>query len=157
MIAPKITVRIQTAPFDAAAEAEAIVAGRADVGAVVTFTGFVRLDDGLIALTLECYAEMAEAEIARLVEDAQARWPLQGVTVIHRFGRLTPGEAIVVVITAAAHRRAAFAAAEFLMDHLKARAPFWKQEERATGSRWVEARTADDAALARWEAGHGSG
>jgi molybdopterin synthase catalytic subunit len=149
----RMTVRIQTAPFDAGAEAAALTAGRADIGAVVTFTGLVRGDDGLTALTLDCYVEMAEAEIARLVEEARARWPLAGVTVIHRFGRLEPGEPIVLVATASAHRAAAFAAAEFLMDFLKTRAPFWKKEERAAGARWVDAKAEDDAALARWGEG----
>lgn len=145
-----MTVRIQTAPFDATAEAQALTASRTDIGAVVTFTGFVRGDGGLSALTLECYVEMAEAEIARLVEEAKARWPLDGVTVIHRYGRLEPGEPIVLVATASAHRAAAFAAAEFLMDDLKTRAPFWKREERASGASWVTAKAEDDAAAARW-------
>jgi molybdopterin synthase catalytic subunit len=152
-----MTVRIQTAPFDAAAEAAALTAGRTDIGAVVTFTGLVRGDDGLTALTLECYVEMAEAEIARLIEEAKARWPLDGVTVIHRYGRLLPGEPIVLVATASAHRTAAFAAAEFLMDDLKTRAPFWKKEERASGASWVAAKAEDDAAAARWRAGGPSG
>ena len=129
-----MTVRIQTAPFDASAETAALTAGRTDIGAVVSFTGLCRGDDGLVALTLDCYVEMAEAEIARLVEAARARWPLHGVTVIHRYGRLLPGEPIVLVAAASAHRAAAFAAAEFLMDYLKTRAPFWKKEERAAGS-----------------------
>jgi molybdopterin synthase catalytic subunit len=93
---------------------------------------------------------MAEAEIARHVEEAQSRWPLLGVTVIHRYGRMVPGDNIVLVVTASAHREAAFAAAEFLMDYLKTRAPFWKKEERAGGADWVEARRSDDAAAARW-------
>jgi molybdopterin synthase catalytic subunit len=153
MIPANMTVRIQAAPFDAAAEAAALTAGRTDIGAVVTFTGLCREDGGLTALTLECYVEMAEAEIARLVDEAAARWPLLGVTVIHRFGRLQPGEPIVLVATASAHRQAAFAAAEFLMDYLKTRAPFWKKEERAVGAGWVAAKAEDDAALARWDAG----
>jgi molybdopterin synthase catalytic subunit len=102
-------------------------------------------------MTLEHYAGMAEAEIARHVEEAQARWPLLGVTVIHRYGRLTPGDNVVLVVTASSHREAAFAAAEFLMDYLKTRAPFWKKEERAGGADWVEARQIDDAAAERWE------
>ncbi len=102
-------------------------------------------------MTLEHYPGMAEAEIARHVEEAQTRWPLLGVTVIHRYGRLTPGENVVLVVTTSSHREAAFAAAEFLMDYLKTRAPFWKKEERAGGADWVEARRTDDAAAERWE------
>jgi molybdopterin synthase catalytic subunit len=102
-------------------------------------------------MTLEHYPGMAEEEIARHVAEAGRRWPLMGATVVHRYGRLIPGENIVLVVTAASHRHEAFAAAEFLMDYLKSRAPFWKQEERAGGNRWVEARTADDAALDRWD------
>ncbi len=101
-------------------------------------------------MTLEHYPGMAEAEIERHVEEAQTRWPLLGVTVIHRYGRLVPGDNIVLVATASSHREAAFAAAEFLMDYLKTRAPFWKKEERAGGDGWVEARQSDAAAAARW-------
>jgi molybdopterin synthase catalytic subunit len=101
-------------------------------------------------MTLEHYPGMADAEIARHIEEAERRWPLLGVRVIHRFGRLEPGDLIVLVVTASSHRQAAFAAAEFLMDFLKTRAPFWKQEERADGGRWVEAKADDDAAAARW-------
>ena len=102
-------------------------------------------------MTLEHFPEMAEAEIARHVEDALQRWPLLGVTVIHRYGRLTPGEEIVLVVTAASHRHEAFAAAEFLMDFLKTRAPFWKQVEYADGAHWVDAKATDDALAARWD------
>jgi molybdopterin synthase catalytic subunit len=101
-------------------------------------------------MTLEHYPVMAEAEIARHVAEAEARWPLLGVTIIHRHGRLVPGDNIVLVITAATHRGDAFAAAEFLMDYLKTRAPFWKKEERTEGAAWVEARSADDSAAGRW-------
>src|SRR5678815_1516650 len=128
--------------------------GRSDVGAVVTFTGVCRSEENgkpIAALTLEHYPDMAEAEIARHVDEAQARWPLLGVTVIHRYGRITPGEEIVLVVTASAHREAAFAAAEFLMDYLKTRAPFWKQVETASGKTWVDAKAADDTAAGRWE------
>jgi molybdopterin synthase catalytic subunit len=120
---------------------------------VVTFTGICRADENgeaIAALTLEHYPGMAEAEIARHVEEAQSRWPLLGVTVIHRFGRIAPGEDIVMVATASSHRQAAFAAAEFLMDYLKTRAPFWKQVEKTGGSTWVEAKAADDSAAERW-------
>ena len=129
--------------------------GRTDIGAVVTFTGLCRADeDGepIAALTLEHYPGMAEAEIARHVEEARARWPLLGVTVLHRHGRLTPGDVIVLVATASSHRQAAFAAAEFLMDYLKTRAPFWKQVEKVSGKTWVGAKAADDSAAERWSA-----
>jgi molybdopterin synthase catalytic subunit len=147
-----MTVRIQREDFDIAAEITRLTRGRTDIGAVATFTGLCR-DDGIVAMTLEHYAGMAEAEIARHVEEAQTRWPLLGVTVVHRYGRLTPGENIVLVVTAASHREAAFAAAEFLMDYLKTRAPFWKKEERAGAVGWVEARQIDAAAAERWTAG----
>jgi molybdopterin synthase catalytic subunit len=151
------TVRLQREPFDVAAEAAKLSRGRDDVGAVVTFTGICRgSEDGapIAALTLEHYPGMAEAEIERHVQDALERWPLAGVTVIHRFGRIAPGEDIVMVVTASSHRTAAFAAAEFLMDYLKTRAPFWKQVEKASGQKiaktWVEAKASDDAAADRW-------
>ena len=147
------TIRLQREDFDAAAEAAKLTRGRGDIGAVVTFTGICRgseSGDPIAALTLEHYPGMAEAEISRHVEDAQARWPLLGVTVIHRYGRMVPGENIVLVVTASSHRPAAFAAAEFLMDYLKTRAPFWKQVESTSGKTWVEAQQADDAAAERW-------
>ncbi|WP_460448943.1 molybdenum cofactor biosynthesis protein MoaE [Alsobacter sp. SYSU BS001988] len=148
-----VTVRIQAEPFDAAAEIDRIAAGRTDIGALVTFSGLCRAEGGkLAALELEHYPGMAEEEIARVVDAALARWPLQGVAAIHRHGRIAPGEPIVLVVTAAAHRTAAFEAAEFLMDYLKTRAPFWKKEHHADGSAgdWVEAKAADDAAADRW-------
>ena len=148
-----MTVRLQREDFDANAEVAALARGRSDVGAVVTFTGICRgteAGEPIAALTLEHYPGMAEAEIARHVEAANARWHLLGVTVIHRYGRLEPGENIVLVVTAASHRHDAFAAAEFLMDYLKTRAPFWKSEERTGGARWVEAHQSDDAAADRW-------
>jgi len=147
------TVRLQREPFDVAAEAAKLSRGRTDVGAVVTFTGICRgNEDGepIAALTLEHYPGMAEAEIGRHVEEAKQRWPLAGVTVIHRYGRIAPGEAIVMVVTASSHRQAAFAAAEFLMDYLKTRAPFWKQVETTGGKSWVDTKSADDAAAKRW-------
>lgn len=149
------TVRIQRDPFDLAAERAKLTRGRSDVGAVVTFTGICRGDENgepIAALTLEHYPDMAEAEIARHVAQARERWPLLGVTVIHRHGRIMPGEDIVMVATASSHREAAFAAAEFLMDYLKTRAPFWKQVEKKSGTVWVEAKAADDAAAGRWMA-----
>jgi molybdopterin synthase catalytic subunit len=149
------TVRLQREPFDIAAEVAKLSGGRTDVGAVVTFTGICRADEKgarIAALTLEHYPGMAEAEIARHVEEARARWPLLGVTVIHRHGRLKPGEVIVLVATTSSHRQAAFAAAEFLMDYLKTRAPLWKQVETAGGTAWVDANVGDDEAANRWSA-----
>jgi molybdopterin synthase catalytic subunit len=147
------TVRLQREPFDVAAEAKKLTRGRTDVGAVVTFTGVCRGDEAgeqIAALTLEHYPGMAEAEIERHVAEALTRWPLMGVTVIHRYGRMQPGEDIVMVATASSHRQAAFAAAEFLMDYLKTRAPFWKQVEKAGAKTWVDAKETDDAAAGRW-------
>jgi molybdopterin synthase catalytic subunit len=149
-----VTVRLQREPFDAAAEAAKLTRGRTDIGALVSFTGICRgseQDEPIAALTLEHYPGMAEAEIARHVEEACARWPLLGVTVVHRYGRIAPGEDIVLVVTASSHRQAAFAAAEFLMDYLKTRAPFWKQVDTAGGTSWIEAKAADDAAAGRWQ------
>jgi molybdopterin synthase catalytic subunit len=148
-----VTIRIQQADFDIAREMAALTEGRTDIGAVVSFFGICRGDeDGetIAALTLEHYPGMAEAEIARHAETAMSRWPLNGLTVIHRVGRITPGENIVLVLTASKHRQAAFEAAEFLMDYLKTNAPFWKREESAAGTSWVDARSHDDAAAARW-------
>jgi molybdopterin synthase catalytic subunit len=148
-----MTIRLQREDFDAAEEAAALTRGRTDIGAVVTFTGICRgAEDGepIAALTLEHYPGMAQAEIARHVEEAEHRWALNGVTVIHRYGRLAPGANIVLVVTAASHRQDAFAAAEFLMDYLKTRAPFWKQVERAGATQWVDAKAVDDAAAERW-------
>jgi molybdopterin synthase catalytic subunit len=151
MTAP-VTIRIQQADFDIAHEIAALTNGRTNIGAVVSFSGICRDDgrDATSALTLEHYPGMAEAEIARHVEEAMSRWPLNGITVIHRVGRLAPGENIVLVLTASQHRQAAFEAAEFLMDYLKTSAPFWKREEGKSGTSWVEAREHDDAAAARW-------
>src|SRR5271170_4730836 len=147
------TIRLQREAFDAAAETERMTRGRTDIGAVVTFTGLCRADENgepIAALTLEHYPDMAEAEIARHVEEVCARWPLLGVTVVHRYGRIVPGESIVLVATASSHREAAFAAASFLMDYLKTRAPFWKQVQTIAGTAWVDAKTADDLAAERW-------
>src|SRR3977135_3197691 len=137
----RVTIRIQQADFDVAQEIAALTQGRSDIGAVVSFSGICRGSEGdetIAALTLEHYPEMAEAEIARHAPTAMSRWPLDGLTVIHRVGRITPGENIVLVLTASKHRQAAFQAAEFLMDYLKANAPFWKREESAKGASWVE-------------------
>jgi molybdopterin synthase catalytic subunit len=134
-----MAVRVQREDFDVGAEISRMQRGRTDIGAVVTFTG------------LEHYPGMTEAELSRVEEDARSRWPLQDSLVIHRYGKLEPGANIVLVVTASAHRQAAFEAAEFLMDFLKTRAPFWKREKGEDGSgTWVDAREGDDAAAARW-------
>jgi molybdopterin synthase catalytic subunit len=148
-----VTIRIQEADFDIGHEIAALTKSRTDVGAVVTFSGICRgteKGEPIAALTLEHYPGMAEAEIQRHADEAMARWPLTGLTVLHRVGRITPGENIVVVLAASQHRQAAFQAAEFLMDYLKANAPFWKREEKPDGTRWVDARHHDDDAAARW-------
>lgn len=147
------TVRVQAEDFDAAAETALLTGGRNDIGAVVTFTGLCRDEGGrLAALELEHYPCMAEAEIGRIAAEAIVRWPLTGLTVIHRHGLLKPGDNIVLVVAASAHRRAAFEAADFLMDYLKTQAPFWKKEHFAgagpTG--WVQSKAEDDDARDRW-------
>ena len=150
-------VRIQAQDFDIAAEIARLTEGRADIGAVVSFSGLCRDEQGqLSALELEHYPGMAEAEIGRIAGEAIQRWPLQGLTVIHRHGKIAPGESIVLVVAASAHRQAAFEAANFLMDFLKSRAPFWKKEHRVDGTDggWVEAKDTDDQAAARWKARH---
>ncbi|MGL4241887.1 MAG: molybdenum cofactor biosynthesis protein MoaE [Beijerinckiaceae bacterium] len=147
------SARVQAEDFDAAAEQQKLTAGRTDIGAAVTFTGLCRDEAGMLAaLELEHYPGMAEEEMGRVLEEARGRWPLDGATVIHRHGRIAPGGNIVLVVTASRHRVAAFAAAEFLMDYLKTRAPFWKKEHRRDGTSggWVEAKDADDAAADRW-------
>lgn len=144
------TIRIQREDFDTAAAISSLTEKKQEVGAIVTFTGVVRSDDGLSALTLEHYPGMAEREISRHVAEAERRWPLQGVAIIHRIGRLLPGENIVLVVVAGAHRQLAFEAAEFLIDYLKTRAPFWKHDERGAATNWVEAKESDDTAAARW-------
>ena len=148
-------IRVQREDFDAGAEAAALARGRKDVGAIVSFVGYCRDEGGLLAaLELEHYPGMAEEEMTRVVREAESRWPLIGVTAIHRTGRIAPGEQIVLVAVASAHRGEAFAAAEMLMDFLKTRAPFWKRAIRADGAAegWVEARDEDDASAARWSA-----
>ncbi|WP_262028157.1 molybdenum cofactor biosynthesis protein MoaE [Microvirga sp. Mcv34] len=148
-----VTIRIQAEPFETAGETAALTEGRTDIGAVVAFTGLCRDEGGrLAALELEHYPGMAEAEIGRIAHEAQTRWPLLGLTVIHRFGRIRPGEEIVLVLAASAHRQAAFEAASFLMDYLKTHAPFWKREHLTDGTvgAWVDAKEADDRAMERW-------
>jgi molybdopterin synthase catalytic subunit len=149
------TVRVQRGDFDAGAEAKALAAERTDVGAIVSFVGLCRDEKGkLAALELEHYPGMAEEEIGRAVAEAEARWPLLGATVIHRFGRIAPGERIVLVVVAAEHRGAAFAAAEMMMDYLKTRAPFWKRAVlRDSEAGWVAAQDGDEESAARWNAG----
>lgn len=141
-------IRIQAEPFDVAAELDAL--SRGGVGAIASFTGYVRHEDGLIALLLEHYPGMTEREIARHADEARTRWALLGVTIIHRVGELKPGDPIVLVAAASAHRADAFRACEFLMDHLKHSATFWKRERRGSETRWIEAKPSDDAAAKRW-------
>jgi len=145
----KTRIVIQTEDFSLDAEIAALTA-TGDPGAVASFTGHVRKEGDLSALTLEHYPHMTESEIARIVDDAASRWPLTGVTVIHRIGRLAPGERIVLVAAASLHRQAAFQACEFLMDFLKTHAPFWKEEARGSERHWVGARASDDEATERW-------
>ena len=147
-------IRVQTEDFDIGAEVRRLTAGRTDLGAIVTFTGTVRdtaKGQPIEAMALEHYPGMTERELERIEREAHARWPLAGSLVVHRVGSLKPGDNIVLVVTASAHRKAAFEAAEFLMDYLKTSAPFWKSETAANGSaEWVDARESDDAAMARW-------
>ncbi len=146
----RLRIAVQTQDFDLNAEV-ALLAGGGDTGAVASFTGHVRAEEGLTSLTLEHYPGMTEAQIARMAQDASTRWALTGITVIHRVGTLLPGEVIVLVAAASAHRAEAFAACEYLMDYLKTQAPFWKEEARDDITRWVDARTSDDEAAARWK------
>jgi molybdopterin synthase catalytic subunit len=143
-------VAVQPAPFDLGTEVAAFAAGVAGAGAVVTFTGIVRPDDGLTGMEIEHYPGMTERAIQGIVDEAVRRWKLADALVIHRHGALKPGEPIMMVATAAPHRGDAFAAAEFLMDYLKSRAPFWKKESRDGGASWVAAKEADEDALKRW-------
>lgn len=146
-------ILVQEADFDPAALGEKLTVGRTDVGALVTFTGLVRDlpgTGGLSSMTLEHYPGMTERELARIAEEAAERWPLQGIVMVHRYGRLTPGERIVMVATASPHREAAFQSASFLMDYLKTKAPFWKKEASDKGETWVEAKASDDSAATRW-------
>lgn len=147
-------ISIQSADFDAAHEAALLTKGRHDIGALVSFIGLCRDEGGTLeALELEHYPGMAEDELARLAAEAQSRWEIKGLTVIHRFGKIKPGEQIVLVIAASSHRGDAFKAADFLMDYLKSRAPFWKKEHRKDGTTgdWVEAKDSDENSLGRWQ------
>ena len=152
-------VSVQEADFDVGAETEALAAGRPEVGAVASFVGYVRADklagesaedQAVSAMTLEHYPGMTEKSLEAIVAEAESRWSLLGVRVIHRFGRLVPGDRIVFVGVAGSHRGEAFAACEFIMDYPKTRAPFWKKEDTPEGGRWVDAREADDAAAEKW-------
>ncbi len=144
-------VRVQDASFDAGEELNAFSAGAAGAGAVVSFTGIVRdLAGGLQHMMIEHYPGMTERAIAEIVDEALSRWYLTDALVIHRHGKLAPGAPIMMVATASAHRADAFAAADFLMDYLKSRAPFWKKEVTADGADWVAAKDTDEAALNRW-------
>ena len=151
-----MAVRVQTGDFDLAREIEVLKAGNTNIGAIVTFTGAVRGDTKgvpISSMTLEHYPGMTETELERVEAEALARWPLDASLIIHRVGELVPGDNIVLVVTASAHRLAAFEAAEFLMDYLKTRAPFWKKETPASGGigQWVDARVSDQTALERWK------
>jgi molybdopterin synthase catalytic subunit len=153
-----IRVRLQAEAFDTTLETARLGQSGQDIGAIVSFIGLCRSENGrLVALELDYYPGMAEAELTRVAQEAEARWPLDAITIIHRHGRITPGEGIVLVLAASRHRRAAFEAADFLMDYLKTRAPFWKKEHLAAGGSggsggWVEAKDSDDNAAARWDA-----
>ncbi len=147
-----ITIRVQQEPFDFGAECAQFAKGRQDTGAVVTFCGIVRdhEDAALEMMEIEHYPGMTERSLDKIARDAATRWSLTEVLILHRYGPLTPGERIMMVATASAHRAEAFAAADFLMDYLKSRAPFWKKETTRTGSDWVAAKDSDEAALSRW-------
>ena len=146
-------VRLQRETFDVGAELAALTAGRTDIGALASFVGLVRdhAETPITAMTLEHYPGMTEKKLAEIEAAALARWPLQASLIVHRYGRMLPGEPIVLVATASPHRAAALEACAFLIDWLKTQAPFWKLEETADASRWVEARGADDEAAARWQ------
>jgi molybdopterin synthase catalytic subunit len=144
-----MSVSVQEADFDAGAEISALTAGTDNAGAVASFVGLVRGGE-IQAMTLEHYPAMTEKALNEIVAEASRRWHLLGVRVIHRVGRLLPGDRIVLVVVSSSHRHDAFAACEFIMDYLKTQAPFWKREETAAGSQWVDARESDDQALRRW-------
>jgi molybdopterin synthase catalytic subunit len=145
-------IRVQLEDFDIGAEIAQLRAGRRDIGAIVAFAGTVRDQHGAVEeMALEHYPGMTEGELARIEGEACARWPLQASLIVHRYGKLEPGDAIVLVVTASEHRDAAFDSAKFLMDYLKTRAPFWKREQGPGGARWVEADAKDDSAATRWQ------
>ncbi len=147
-------IKVQEAAFDVGAEVQALTSGRTDIGAVASFVGLVRDlagDQTITAMTLEHYPGMTERKLAEVEAEANRRWSLQASLIVHRYGRMLPGEPIVLVATASAHRTAALESCAFLIDWLKTKAPFWKLEETAAASQWVEARAADDRAAERWE------
>ncbi|SFC51075.1 molybdopterin synthase subunit MoaE [Marinospirillum celere] len=147
-------IRVQQESFDTGKEVQALASQRTDIGAVVSFTGYVRdfnEKPEVTALTLEHYPGMTEQALEQIVHDAEERWALKGTRIIHRIGRMEPGDPIVLVVTASAHRQDAFDACNFIMDFLKTRAPFWKKEHTASGDYWVSARTSDTQAAERWE------
>ncbi|MEM7499223.1 MAG: molybdopterin synthase catalytic subunit MoaE [Pseudomonadota bacterium] len=153
---PAAKISVQREDFDLGAEHARLAAASRDIGAIVSFTGLVREMTGagaISAMELEHWPGMTEKALAAIVAEAEARWPLDGVRVIHRYGPLAPGDRIVLVLAASRHRQAAFDAAAFLMDYLKTRAPFWKKETGAAGAAWVDAREADDTAAERWGGG----
>jgi molybdopterin synthase catalytic subunit len=145
------TIRVQVPDFDVNAELELLARENRQIGAIASFVGLVRADDGLVAMTLEHYPDMTEREIGTHITQARSRWPIESVTVVHRVGRLMPGARIVLVAVSSKHRAAAFEACEFLVDFLKTRAPFWKLEERAEATTWVGAKASDDRAAERWQ------
>lgn len=147
-------VRVQTANFDLGQEVDNLTDGRTDIGAVTSFVGYVRDFNErpeVEALTLEHYPGMTETQLMQIADEADQRWPLQGMRIVHRVGRLDPGDQIVLVVVASAHRQAAFEACHFVMDYLKTRAPFWKKEHTSSGDYWVSARESDSDAARRWE------
>jgi molybdopterin synthase catalytic subunit len=146
-----MVVRVQTEPFDLGRELAGFGAGNVRIGGIASFIGLVRDMGGLTALTLEHYPGMTERELERIEGEARKRWDLEESLIVHRYGRMEPGEPIVLVVTAATHRAAAFESCEFLMDWLKTKAPFWKLEETAGGTNWIEAKDSDDMAAARWD------
>ena len=149
-----VHIQVQEADFDVSAELKRLSAHDRTIGALVSFVGLVRdINEGqnIQAMTLEHYPGMTEKALSEIAQEAQQRWPLQGITIIHRVGELLPSDQIVLVITASRHRHAAFESADFLMDFLKSKAPFWKKENTADGARWVDARESDEVALARWK------
>lgn len=158
--APALTIRVQEADFDVGAELAALSAGNTGIGGVASFVGLVRdvaqHGRGQSSMTLEHYPGMTEKQLTAIAEEAMRRWPLETCLVIHRYGRLLPGDRIVLVGTASAHRAAALESCAFLIDWLKTRAPFWKIEDDGNAQRWVEARDSDDAAAARWAKAPGS-
>ncbi len=148
----RFSVSVQADDFDIGTETRHLTSGNTNIGAVASFTGFVRgSENGISQMDLEHYPGMTERALENILDEARSRWPLAGARIVHRIGELAPGEQIVLVLAASRHRQAAFDAASFMMDFLKTQAPFWKREHSAQGARWVDARDSDDAAMTRWE------